>query len=126
MLNKVIWMDSEKAIVFSMKLAGIERSQINKRILNHHTQNKKDMHTDSNAEHFYHDLATSLKEADQILIMGPGLSKKRFKNYLESHPANGIAKKIIALENSNHPSDNQILAASRKFFKTFDLYHNPI
>lgn len=126
MSDYVIWLDSEKAKIFALKTTGIEKTHMEKKGIDHHTYNKKDHHGDSNSEHFFRDLAAKLGDAEQILILGPGLAKKHFKAHLETHHAAGLAKKIIGMEDVDHPTDNQILAASRKFFKTYDLFNNPI
>jgi stalled ribosome rescue protein Dom34 len=126
MSDYVIWVDSEKAKIFALKTTGIEKSHLDKGGMDHHTHNKKDHHGDNGLEHFFRDLAVKLKDAEQLLILGPGLAKNQFKTHLESHHTNGLAKKIVGLENSDHPTDNQILAEARKFFKTYDLFNNPI
>jgi len=64
---------------------------------------------------------------DQVSIGSHiGLAKDHFKTHLETHHTAGLAKRIIGMEVVDHPTDNQILAASRKFFKTYDLFNNPI
>ena len=119
----VVWLDSEKAAIFALMPTGIERTHLNKSGIDHHTRNKKDRHSDSNSEHFYRDLAVRLVGAEKILILGPGLSKDRFVSHLETHHS---ALKIIGVESSDHPTDKQILAAARKFFKTYNLFNRPL
>ena len=125
-MNYIVWLDSEKALIFSLKPEGIEKSNVSKSGIDHHSHDKKDHLNDSHLEHFYRDLAKALEDAEQLLIMGPGLGKKHFNSYLESHHTNGLSKKVIGIENSDHPSDNQILASGREFFKTYDLFNTPI
>ncbi len=117
MIQFVVWMDSEKAQLFNMKSSGVERSHVNIHGADHHTRHKKDLHEVAHLENFYRDLALRLKDADQILILGPGLSKNHFKTYLETHHTASLASKIAGLENSDHPTDNQIIASAKKFFK---------
>jgi stalled ribosome rescue protein Dom34 len=116
MTQYVVWLDSEKAHLFNMKSSGIEKSHVELHGADHHTSNKKDQHGDSHLEHFYKDLAAKLKDADQILILGPGHSKNHFKTHLETHHTAGLASKIVGMENSDHPTDNQIIASAKKFF----------
>ncbi len=117
MSNVVLWLDSEKATIFNLTAAEIEKSQLEKTNHNHHTINKKDNKGDSDGEHFYRDLAIQLKEAGQLLIMGPGLAKNHFKTHLETHHTGDLAKRIVGMETVDHPTDNQIVAVARKFFK---------
>ncbi len=126
MSDYVIWLDSEKAQIFALKTSGIERTHLEKKGVDHHTHNKKDHHGDAAPEHFFRDLALKLKDAEQLLILGPGLAKNHFRTHLETHHTGGLATRIVGFENSDHPTDNQILAAARKFYKTYDLFNNPI
>jgi stalled ribosome rescue protein Dom34 len=129
MKDFVVWLDSKNAHVFAMKPSGIEKSIVRKSDKDHHTRHKKDQHRNSNEEHYYSDLAKELKGADQVLLMGPGLAKNRFKDHLSTHEANILAKKIIGMERMEsfeHKTEKQMLAKAHKFFRKFDLFQNPI
>ncbi|MBC7466161.1 MAG: hypothetical protein H7256_09215 [Bdellovibrio sp.] len=126
MNNFIIWLDSEQASIFALKPTGIEKSHAKKTIQMHHTINKKDQHQDPDIELFFKELSEKLKGADQILIFGPSMTKKHFQTYLETHHASTLGKNIIGVENLEHVSENQIMAASHKFFKHYDLFNNPI
>ena len=125
MSTYVIWLDSEKAQIFDLKPAGVEKSHLEKSGKDHHTHNKKDHHGDPSTEHFFHTLATKVADAHEILVLGPGQSKGHFKTHLENHHS-ALAKKVVGVENSDHPSDNQILASARKFFKTYDMFDHTV
>ncbi|MBC7458926.1 MAG: hypothetical protein H7235_11645 [Bdellovibrionaceae bacterium] len=126
MNNYVVWLDSKDAHIFSLKTTGIEKTHLKKSESDHHRTPKSDMHKDKNAEPYYHHLAERLKDADQVLLMGPGLAKTHFKDYLDSHEANTLAKKIIGIETVEKMTENQIMASARKFFKHYDLFNSPI
>ena len=110
----VVWMDSKKAMLYNLTDGGT-KSHLENDGPDHHTQ-KKDQVSDSNLNHFYKNLTTALKDASEILILGPGQSKEHFKSHVESH-VSAMAKRIVGLETSDHPTDNQILAKGREFFK---------
>jgi stalled ribosome rescue protein Dom34 len=124
MTNYVVWLDSEKAQIYNLTTTGVIKSHLKKKGADHHTHDKKDHSHDSNLEHFFRDLALKFGDAEHVLLLGPGLAKTHFKAHLETHHVNGLAKKIIGIENSDHPTDNQILAEARKFYKTYDLFHS--
>ena len=129
MKDFVVWLDSKKAHVFAMKSTGIEKTIVSKNEKNHHTRHKKDLRKDNHAEPYYNDLARTLKGADQILLIGPGLAKNHFQDHLTTHEAHTLAKKIVGLEKMEsfaHKSEKQMFARDRKFFRTYDLFHNPI
>lgn len=126
MNNFVIWLDSEQAFVFALTAKGIEKSHLKKTIQTHHTRNKKDLHNDPDIELFFKELSEKIKGADQVLIFGPSMTKKHFNTYLDTHFASSLGKNVIGVENLEHVSENQIMAASHKFFKHYDLFNNPI
>ena len=126
MSHCVLWLDPDKADIFYLLPEGIQKTRIKRNTINHHTFNNKDHHGDPNTEHFFKDLAAKLGNTGEILLLGPGLAKNHFKTYLETHFKNGMANKIVGIENTDHPTDNQIIAVARKFFKTYNLFHHPI
>lgn len=129
MKDFVVWLDSKNAHVFAMKTTGIEKSIVSKSNKDHHTRHKSDKGKDSHSENYYNELTKKLKGADQILLMGPGLAKNHFNDHLTTHEANILAKKIIGLEKMEsfeHKTEKQMMAKAHKFFRTYDLFHNPI
>ncbi len=132
MNNYIVWIDSNNARIFALKTSGIEKSLVIKSNKNHHRRHKNDMreNSDSNTDHYFQSLASRLNDADQLLLIGPGFTKNHFKNYLRRHRDHTtLATKIIGLENLEsfeHTSEDQMLSKARKFFKTYDLFHNPI
>ena len=102
-----IWIDRQEAKLFEFTREKMERSQIHARNPEHHGVN----------EHkFYAEVASHLAGADQILILGPGVAKHHFQNHLmEQIPL--LAKKIVACETVDQPTDAQIGALARKFFR---------
>lgn len=68
---------------------------------------------------FYHKVAEHLKTSQEILVLGPGMAKGEFVKHLEAHdPA--IAKAILGVEAADHPSEGQLVAEARKFFRAKD------
>lgn len=126
MAHHVLWIDSVSALIFHLTPGGIEKTHLERKNVTHHTFNKKDHHGDTNTENFYRDLSSQLSNAEEILIIGPGLAKNHFKTYLETHHKNDLARRIVGVKNSDHPTDNQILAAAREFFRTYNLFNHPI
>lgn len=123
-VDYIIWMDSEKAQVFGLNTKGIEKSNLKKSGGSHHSGDSDNIN-DEQLKHFYHDLSSKVSDAEQLLIMGPGASKTHFKTYLDDHAA-GLSKNVVGVENSDHPSDNQILEASKDFFKTYQHFNTEV
>ena len=124
----VVWLNSKNAQVFSLDPSGVQKSTVNKKLReSRHPQHVEDK--DLGSAEFYRDVAVTLKEADQILLIGPGLAKNHFQTYLTTHQTHTLAKKVVGLEkfeSDEHKSDKQMLARAHKFFRAYDLFHNPI
>lgn len=68
---------------------------------------------------FFDDVATALGDAREILIVGPGGAKQELMHDLQARHA-GVAKRVVAVETADHPSDGELLAFARKYFKKVD------
>lgn len=127
MKDYVVWLDSKNAHIFALKTSGIEKSMVKKKDNDFRPRNKHESKVDYNSEHYFRNLATKLKGADQILLMGPGLAKKHLQEHLTTHQANTLAKKIIGLENFEsfeHKTEKQLMARASKFFKSYEHFNN--
>ncbi len=126
MNDYVVWLDSKNAHIFALKNSGIEKTIVNKKDRDFRPQNKHATKVDYNSEHYYRDLANRLKNADQLLLIGPGLAKKHFQEHLVTHQAKTLAKKVIGLEDFEsfeHKTEKQLLARASKFFKSYDHFN---
>ncbi len=121
----VIWLDSREAKVFKLAPTGVERKHLEghgrKRHADPHGKHSEQHHPESEA--LFKDLAAALVDAGELLILGPGEAKTRFKGWLERHDPKGLAKRIVGVETVDHPKENEIVAKAREFFKHYDLFH---
>lgn len=117
----VVWMDSQHARLYPMDAnSGSAGSALTHKEIRAHTGHEHDH------DPFFKDLAHACQNSAEILVMGPGQAKDQFRHYLEKHHLPQILKNIVGTITVDHPTDNQILAEARKFFKTFDLVHHNI
>ncbi len=64
-------------------------------------------------------VVSAVKDAQAILIVGPGSEKAvLYKHMLKSHP--DLAEKVASVESADHPTDGQVLAHARKYFVASD------
>jgi hypothetical protein len=63
--------------------------------------------------HYYADVIAAIREAESILIFGPGEAKGELKNHLDQAKLGG---KIIAIETIDKMTDRQIVAKVREYF----------
>ncbi len=64
-------------------------------------------------DHYYQEVTAAIREAESILIFGPGEAKGELKNHLDQA---GLGENIIALETVDKMTDHQIVAKVREYF----------
>ena len=64
-------------------------------------------------DHYYAEVIAAIREAESILIFGPGEAKGELKNHLDHAKLGG---NIIALETIDKMTDRQIAAKVREYF----------
>lgn len=85
----------------------------------HHKANSNDSGHAAVDRKFLEHVAAALAKSGAILIVGPASAKTELHNHLkQAHPA--IAARISAVESIDHPTDGQLLAHARHFFKADD------
>lgn len=117
MANYVVWIDSSLAKIFELHPEKVEETHLKRREIKHHTAVEKAQNNHKNLEKFFHELAGALTTAHEILLIGPADAKVHFRHHLETHHHANIGSKIVGMETVDHPSDGQIVALAKKFFK---------
>lgn len=111
----IVWIDRENAKLFHLSQEKMEREHLHATHSEHHSHRRDELDKTRESHEFFADTAKMLKDSSQILIVGPGVAKHHFYNYLaEQQPE--IAKKIAGIETVDHPTDAQIAALTRTFF----------
>lgn len=111
----ILWIDSKTAKIF--EFAGDE---IQHRVV--HREEQAGHHDPDAAsvahheDHFYHQVAGHLLTTNALLVIGPSVAKDRFVHHLERHHHPDLARKVVAVESADHPTDPQLLAYARKYF----------
>ncbi len=126
-----LWIDHRKAIVVFLTDAGeetgliissIER-QARRSLFSRHTGPFEPQHVaadDSRQRAFtgrlniyYDTVVTSLRDAEYILLFGPGEAKGELKKHLEK---SGLGGRIVHVETADKMTDRQISAKVRRYF----------
>jgi stalled ribosome rescue protein Dom34 len=68
------------------------------------------------AKRFFHEIARSLEGSHHILVVGPSTAKLDFIRYLHAHE-HALESRIIGVETVDHPTDGQLAAYVRTYFK---------
>jgi hypothetical protein len=61
-----------------------------------------------------------LRSAKEWLILGPGTAKLELVKHIHKHDQQ-LVDRIAGVETADHPSDKQVVAHARNYFKSADL-----
>lgn len=120
--HAIVWLDHAEAHVIHLDetehAAQHVRSPHGKEHLHHKrgsvAAGKAPVHND-----FFVLVATAIGNASEIVIVGPAQAKLDFYKFLGKHAAN-TAEQVLGVETVDHPSDGQLAAFARKYFRAAD------
>jgi hypothetical protein len=126
----VVWMDHTEARVFHVlpESAGhpqpepIDESTIlsPQHHVHRHPKGRGDPSPHpEDATDFFEEIARALAGADAVLIAGPSSAKHEFVRYVQTRDPR-LGDKIAGVETVDHPTDRQLVAYARKYFKASD------
>ena len=110
----VVWLDLLHAKLFRFSEDRMERQVFHATRVDHHTHRLDDDERDPAS--MFDQVAATISQERRILILGPGIAKTHFLSRLrERFPQ--IAARVVACENSDHPTDHQIAAYAVRYFR---------
>jgi stalled ribosome rescue protein Dom34 len=120
--HAVAWLDHCEAKVFFFNREAAESMRLATTLSHHQTHNKAGTIDGKRApenQSFYHDVVTALQPASEWLILGPGSAKDELVKHIHNrHPQ--LQNRIVGVETADHPTEAQILAHARSFFRAAD------
>ena len=119
--HAVVWIDHSEAHVMHFSRDDVEKKLVHGKP-HEHLHTKRNSQASGHAaedQAYYHKVAEAVKGAEEILVVGPANAKTEFVKHLEAHDRE-TAKKVVAVETVDHPSDGQVLAYARKHFRASD------
>ena len=124
--HAIIWIDHREAKIFYVDATDADRAVIDSHASGHHLQHKANItgsgHQGVDRE-FFKRVIGALTHSGAILITGPANAKFELKNFIaESRP--DLEKRISGVEALDHPSDGEMVALARKFFRADDRMHS--
>jgi stalled ribosome rescue protein Dom34 len=120
--HAVVWIDNHEARVFHFSANDVERLVLHpdhptRHI--HHRANSVGSGRASEDHDFFRAVAQSVADAGAVLITGPADAKIRLNKFISQH-APKLMKIIVGVETVDHPSDAQLVAFARPYFKAED------
>ena len=111
--HAVVWLDHQEA-----HIAFFDRDHATTQRIHSKSQHKhQGKSTDMSA--YFADIAKAVKDCHEVLLTGPGLTRQQFKDWYVQHAA-ALSKIVVGSIASDHPTDAQLVAMARQFFKKFD------
>lgn len=131
--NVGLWIDHRKAIIVSVSKSGENVQTIESGVEKHLRSASGSRHKDSDGpqnsgpddasdrkftQHlntFYKEVIDAIKDADAVLILGPGEAKLELKKQINSKM---LLARVSAVETADKMTDRQLSAKVRNFFQT--------
>ena len=111
--HAIVWMDHNEAHVLMFDRAHVEAQRIKSRSHHKHQGKAGDL------SEFFSEVAKALVSTHEVLLAGPGLARNEFRDWCSAHLA-GTAQVIVDSIATDHPTDNQLVALAKQYFKKFD------
>lgn len=111
--HAVVWMDQSEAHVVMFDREHAETHRIQSRSHHKHQGKASDMAP------FFAEVAQALAQTREVLLAGPGLVRHQFRDWVAKHHAS-IADVVVDSVAADHPTDAQLVAMARQYFKKFD------
>jgi hypothetical protein len=123
MRNAVVWIDQKEARIFEIDGNAVGQSIVNAPGPHiHRHANEQDVRVRNHPDdepRFFHEVAGALAGDDQVLVVGPSKTKLHFLRYVQNHE-HGLEPRIVGIETADHPTDGQLLAHLRHYFRESD------
>lgn len=120
--HAVVWIDHAEAHVMQISPDDVEKSIVQP------TKPHQRLHIRSGIpgsgrapedQAYYHQVVEALAGAQEILIVGPAQAKLQLIKHIHVHdPA--LVSRVVGVETVDHPTDGQLVAYARKYFRAKD------
>jgi stalled ribosome rescue protein Dom34 len=118
--HTAVWLDHKEAHVFSFHAEDTDEATVLAPPHNDHHKHTRGQEGlkehPEDIKRFYHDLIATLHETEELLIVGPGSSKLELLKYIHQHDQL-LEAKVVGIETVDHPTDGQLIAYARQYFK---------
>ena len=123
--NCCVWIDHREAKVFGISVDDVDEVVIHDKHAPLHIHRRADhVHLGKAPpdKEFFDEVASKLGGFRGVIIVGPGTARTEFAGHIAPlYPM--LAKRVWGIEAMDHPTDAQIVAVARKFFRAADRMH---
>ncbi|MFN6119796.1 MAG: translational machinery protein [Actinomycetes bacterium] len=117
----IVWLDHHRATVidFSIDDQHVQRVASENPVQLHRESGPMGTGRAPDDRSFVDEVTRAIEPSAEVLVVGPGTAKVSFMTDLERR-APQVAKKVVGVESADHPSDGELLAFARRYFKRID------
>jgi stalled ribosome rescue protein Dom34 len=120
--HAVVWIDHRQARVFHFSPTDVEELTLHPDHPTYHIHHKANSIGSGHAsadQDFLQAVTAAIADATEVLVTGPANAKTELLKYIHLR-APRLMPKIVGVESVDHPSDGQLVAFARKYFKAKD------
>jgi len=120
--HAVVWIDRHEAKIVFVDHDGAEEVVVRPEHTRHHLHSKAGSHEGyrATADHvFYQKVANDLADVREFLVVGPAQAKIEFLKHLHRYDPRLIPR-LSGVESIDHPTDGNLRAIARQYFKQAD------
>jgi len=126
--HALVWIDHHEAKIFHFNTTEADRVTVRSTHPHQHIHHKANARDSGHApadSGFLERVTQAIMHAGAVLIVGPANAKQELAGHIgRVHPS--LLKCISAVEPLDHPSDAELLALARKFFRADDRMHSQL
>jgi stalled ribosome rescue protein Dom34 len=117
--HAIVWIDHSQAKVFHVGLSGEDEMVLHPHMPTRHLHHKANSvgsgHVGFDKE-FLGQAMNAVSDAGQILIIGPAGAKTELAKFIRDKDPK-IGDRIVAVQAADHPTDREIAAYAKQYFK---------
>jgi len=119
--HAAVWMDHNEARIFHVTADAFDTLAVRSpnRHLHRHPIGREETTHPTDAKRFFGEVAHALGEVSEVLVLGPSTAKLEFLRYLHTN-ARALEAKVVGIETVDHPTDGQLVAYVRRYFRAID------
>jgi stalled ribosome rescue protein Dom34 len=127
--HAAVWLDHNEARIFHVTASAFDAAVVHSVVTSpkahtqlHRRSGSDDGHRAVENRPYYHAVSQALADADAVLVLGPSTAKLELIKHAHRHDPK-LEAKIVGVETVDHPTDGQIAALVRRYFKEADATH---
>jgi stalled ribosome rescue protein Dom34 len=117
--HAIVWIDHSQAKVFHIGLSGEDEVVLHPHMPTRHLHHKANSIGSGHAgfdKEFLAQVMNAVSDAGEILIIGPAGAKTELAKFIREKHAD-IGNRIVAVQAADHPTDREIVAYAKQYFK---------